>query len=206
MRTHRSVSTFIVRACATSAGALALSVALNAPAAAQHTHADVQMPTTGLRAEWIRDIDQLEKKYMALFDAMKDKYGWRPGEGVRSAGEVFGHVAGANMMLPSMVGIQAPEGMAVANMQEAMQKMQALEKSEPTKIRETLAMSFTHAKHAIAMTPDDQLDGMVKLFGQDATKRAALMLLVNHMHEHLGQSIAYARANGVKPPWSAGGI
>jgi hypothetical protein len=27
--------------------------------------------------------------------------------------------------------------------------------------------------------------------------------MANHMHEHLGQSIAYARVNGVVPPWSA---
>jgi hypothetical protein len=28
-------------------------------------------------------------------------------------------------------------------------------------------------------------------------------LMVVHAHEHLGQSIAYARANGVVPPWTA---
>jgi uncharacterized damage-inducible protein DinB len=30
-------------------------------------------------------------------------------------------------------------------------------------------------------------------------------MLVTHMHEHLGQSIAYARSIGVTPPWSATG-
>jgi hypothetical protein len=29
------------------------------------------------------------------------------------------------------------------------------------------------------------------------------MLLLSHAHEHLGQSIAYARSNGVAPPWTA---
>jgi uncharacterized damage-inducible protein DinB len=32
-----------------------------------------------------------------------------------------------------------------------------------------------------------------------------LFLIANHMHEHLGQSIAYARTNGVVPPWSKKG-
>jgi uncharacterized damage-inducible protein DinB len=41
------------------------------------------------------------------------------------------------------------------------------------------------------------------MFGQPASKRRMLILLVTHMHEHLGQSIAYARTNGVVPPWSA---
>jgi hypothetical protein len=29
-----------------------------------------------------------------------------------------------------------------------------------------------------------------------------LLQLVAHMNEHLGQSIAYARMNGIVPPWS----
>jgi uncharacterized damage-inducible protein DinB len=37
----------------------------------------------------------------------------------------------------------------------------------------------------------------------DMTKRGALLLLVTHAHEHLGQSIAYARVNGITPPWTA---
>ena len=42
----------------------------------------------------------------------------------------------------------------------------------------------------------------VKLFGRDMTKQGALMLILEDQHEHLGQSIAYARSNGVVPPWS----
>jgi len=42
----------------------------------------------------------------------------------------------------------------------------------------------------------------VKLFGRDMTKLGALMLILEDQHEHLGQSIAYARSNGVVPPWS----
>ena len=42
----------------------------------------------------------------------------------------------------------------------------------------------------------------VKLFGRDMTKQSALMLVLEDQHEHLGQSIAYARTNGVVPPWS----
>jgi hypothetical protein len=42
----------------------------------------------------------------------------------------------------------------------------------------------------------------VKLFGRDATVREVLFTMSNHVHEHLGQSIAYARMNGIVPPWS----
>ena len=40
------------------------------------------------------------------------------------------------------------------------------------------------------------------VFGNDNTERAAFMMALNHLHEHLGQSVAYARMNGVVPPWS----
>ena len=39
-------------------------------------------------------------------------------------------------------------------------------------------------------------------FGNAATQRYVYTTLLNHLHEHLGQSIAYARMNGVTPPWS----
>jgi uncharacterized damage-inducible protein DinB len=168
----------------------------------------VVMPTAGLRAELISDITQLERKYVRLAEAMQGKYGWRPAAGVRSVGEVFGHVAGANMMLPTMAGVRSSSVMpsAPAEMQAMMGRMREVEKSsDEAAIRDALAKSFTHAKEAIAQVPDDQLDGMTKMFGRDATRRQVLTLLVTHMHEHLGQAIAYARQNGVTPPWSEGG-
>ncbi|HEX5725605.1 MAG TPA: DinB family protein [Longimicrobiaceae bacterium] len=202
MQMQRSV--FRLAAPALAAAALALAV----PAAAQqqHAHHDAPVPTSGIRAELIRDVQQLEQKYLSLADAMTGKYAWRPAEGVRSVGEVFAHVAGANLMLPMMVGVAPPESMPAANLQEAFGRMQTLEReTDEGRVKEALRHSFMHIRHAIAAVPDDQLDGMVKVFGQDASRRAALNLLVTHMHEHLGQSIAYARSNGVVPPWSAGG-
>jgi len=40
----------------------------------------------------------------------------------------------------------------------------------------------------------------VKRLGQDTTKQGAVPMILLDQHEHLGQSIAYARANGVVPP------
>ena len=39
-------------------------------------------------------------------------------------------------------------------------------------------------------------------YGRDVPQWSVLLQLVAHMNEHLGQSIAYARMNGVVPPWS----
>jgi uncharacterized damage-inducible protein DinB len=173
--------------------ALMLVAVATAPAVArQHDHGAMAMPESGLRAELIRDLDQLEQKYVALAAAMTGHYGWRPGDGVRSVSEVFMHVAGANFMLPSMAGIDAPAAAAGATETEV----------DPARVQELLAHSFRHARHSIAHVPDAQLDDEIRMFGRPATKRALLVLLVAHMHEHLGQAIAYARVNGVTPPWS----
>ncbi len=179
-------------------GALLLLAALALPLAAQdhaghmgdHDMAHAAPAPEGYRAELIQDVSQLEEKYMALARAMTDHFGWRPAEGVRSAGELFGHVANANFMIPSMVGVERE--MANVN----------YETEDAATLLEGLEHSFMHVRHSIADTPDSVLGDQVRMFGQDATKRQVLTLLVTHMHEHLGQAIAYARTNGVTPPWS----
>jgi len=60
--------------------------------------------------------------------------------------------------------------------------------------------SFEYAAKAIPTITD--LETMVETFGFPGTKRAYLLILLTHAHEHLGQSIAYARSIGVVPPWS----
>ena len=50
---------------------------------------------------------------------------------------------------------------------------------------------------------DVDLEKKVKLFGRETTIRDVLLALALHQHEHLGQSIAYARMNNIVPPWTA---
>jgi uncharacterized damage-inducible protein DinB len=201
MSIHTLRSHATTAATAATTAILAASLSLAAPAAAQHPdhhegHSHPDMPTAGFRAELIHDLDAVAEKFVSLLDAMTDHLNWRPGEGVRSAGEVFSHVAAGNFMLSTMAGGHLPEGMG----REEVQAMAALE--EPARIREALAHSFRHLSHTVAGTPDESLDDATTLFGRETTKRAALLLLATHAHEHLGQAIAYARTNGVTPPWS----
>ena len=164
----------------TSPAMALLLTALAVPLAAQEHDAAMhaEAPTEGLRAEWIADVEQLEEKYMGLAEAMTEHFDWRPAEGVRSAGEVFGHVANANFMIPAMAG--AEREMGDTN----------FEQSEAADVVAGLEHSFMHVRHVIAGVSDDELDDEVTMFGQPATKRQVLALVVTHMHEHLGQSIA----------------
>src|SRR5690606_30994615 len=154
---------------ATGLAAAALLVAAVPAAAQQGGHAahSPAMPTSGFRAELIRDIDQLEQKFVGLAEAMTGKYGWRPGEGVRSVSEVFMHVAAANFMIPMALGHEPPEAYRGADQRETMGKLGALEQvTDPARVKQELQHAFMHVKHMIVGIPDDELDATVRLFGQ----------------------------------------
>jgi uncharacterized damage-inducible protein DinB len=152
-------------------------------------------PTSGIRAELISELNGVEKQLVDLAQAVpQEKYGWRPGQGVRSVSEVYVHVAGGNYMLPTFTGVKRPAGT-----ERGMEKTV----TEKAKVIETLKASFDHIRKAVLQTADADLDKKVDFFGRETTVRWLFVRAVNHAHEHLGQSIAYARVNGVVPPWSA---
>lgn len=153
----------------------------------------------GVRGSILFQINQAQEKLIALANAMPaDKYGWKPGEGVRTTGEVFNHVAAANFFLPTFWGAKVPAGVNPQTLEKEMS-------GDKAKTIDALTRSFDNVREAILAVPESDLDRKIKLFGQDATVRDAMMVLASHAHEHLGQSIAYARSNGVVPPWSAKG-
>ena len=153
------------------------------------------MAKAGVKDEILRQIEDAEKKLVALAEAMPaEKFAWRPGEGVRSTGEVFAHVSGANYFLPTFWGAKMPEGI----------DPRSFEKDGADKARTlaTLKSSFEFARKAISEISDADLDKAIKMFGRDANVREATLVVATHAHEHLGQAIAYARMNKVVPPWS----
>ena len=156
-----------------------------------------QTPTAAaaFRSEYLKQLDDTEKKLVSLAEAIpQDKYSWRPMAGVRSISEVYMHIAGADLMIPNALGLKAPMPM----MRDAETKV-----TDKKEVVEALKASFTHARAAAAAVKDEDMGAPVKLFGQESTKLAVLFLMAYHLHEHLGQSIAYARSVGVVPPWSA---
>ena len=176
------------------------SFALSGPAAqsaATTTQAkDTTPPSYDMKPQALLDLDGMKQKFVALATAVPaDKYNWRPAEGVRSIGEVFLHVAGANYAIPNYMGTPVPPGF----------EMKSFDKSPTDKaqIIEALNKSFASAHAAIeGMTNADFNKPLPKL-GPDANYGDVIYLLVTHAHEHLGQSIAYARMNGIVPPWTA---
>ena len=77
--------------------------------------------------------------------------------------------------------------------------------SEPEAIVDELRRSFAHLTRSLETTEPEAASRQVNAFGQVATVQAVWLSTVTHLHEHLGQAIAYARSNQVVPPWSRGG-
>lgn len=124
-----------------------------------------------------------------------DKYAWRPEDSVRSISEVFVHIAGANYFMLSFVGAALPEGFS----RDAEKTV-----TGKAEIAEFLTKSFTDASSFVSSLSDEELNDEVELPFGKFTKRQVLFIVANHIHEHLGQAIAYSRSNGIKPPWSKG--
>ena len=154
-----------------------------------------ETPSSGFRAEFIQQLDAVADKLIELAEAVPaEKYSWRPGSEVRTMSEVFVHVAAGNYFLMKFIGIQPPPDFT-----------RDMEKTITSKADVIAAMrkSFDHLRQAVLKTSDADLEKTVELFGQNTTYRDVFFTAAMHLHEHLGQSIAYARVNGIVPPWSA---
>jgi uncharacterized damage-inducible protein DinB len=155
----------------------------------------------GVRGSFLFQIDQAQEKLLALANAIPaEKYAWKPGEGVRSVGEVFNHVASANYFFPTIwkSTVPMPAGIDPRTFEKEMS-------GDKAKTIDTLTKSFEHVRAAITAAPEASLNDKINIFGHDATVRDAMLIVVTHAHEHLGQAIAYARSNAIVPPWSAKG-
>jgi len=152
-------------------------------------------PTSGFRAEFLEEIAYYEQRYTRLAEAMPaEKYPWRPAEGVRSVGDVFAHITLANYGIARALGTAPPAGFD-------MKAILALSTDKP-KLLQAMKESFAHFRGAIIALNDADAEKPQKMFNRQTTLRGSFIAITGHFGEHLGQSIAYARMNGVVPPWT----
>jgi len=154
-------------------------------------------PASGARAEALRIIGDAETKLTRLGEAIPaEKYTWRPSKDVRSVSEVLLHVAAGNYFITKRLGTEPPAGLG---------DPQSFDKSttDKAKVLDWVKKSFEHVKQASAKLTDADMEKTAPWFGnRQATYREILFFLGAHEHEHLGQTIAYARMVGVAPPWT----
>jgi uncharacterized damage-inducible protein DinB len=152
-------------------------------------------PTNGLRAEFLEAVTYYEQRYTRLAEAVPaEKYPWRPAEGVRSVGEVYTHIIAANYGIARALGTAPPAGFDPKT-------IMALSNDKP-RVLLALKDSFAHFRDALVALNDADADKPQKMFNRQTTLRGSFLMITGHFGEHLGQSIAYARMNGIVPPWT----
>jgi hypothetical protein len=168
-------------------GIIACTIAI---AAAYITPRAQAQPAKTVQVALATEAGTLAGKFTGLARVMAGKYDWKPGQGVRSVGDVFNLIVRENGMLAGTLTGAGGGGGRPAPV------------TDPVKVQEALKSSYANLQKAIEGLSDSDLKAPVKLFGMDMTKEGAIRFLFGDQHEHLGQSIAYARTNGVVPPWS----
>jgi uncharacterized damage-inducible protein DinB len=156
----------------------------------------------GFRSDMIGQIAYAQKEILDLENAIPDnKMTWRPNKDVRSISEVYSHIAFGNYLFAKFAGVTLPEGVDASSPDSETKWEKSL--TDKKVIHDQLVKSFDFVKNAINNMSDASLENMVDFFGQKMTVRSVLLALHGHIHEHFGQSIAYARMVGVVPPWTA---
>lgn len=163
-----------------------LAVAAVRPAAAQ--------VAPGVGEGWLGEFDHASRQLLQLAEATPaDKFAWRPAAGVRSIAEVYMHIGIANQFLLTQAGAQPTVDLS--------QLGKAPEKSITDKagVLKFLRDSFDAVRSGYRSADRQK---KVQLFKKDVTAGDVFLRLLVHSHEHMGQAIAYARMNGITPPWS----
>lgn len=170
----------------------AFCAAIAAPAAAQ--------APSGVMGDLLKDVQEAKGKIVGLAKAMPEAaWDWRPGPGVRSTKEVFVHLTGDNYFIPVGAGSTAPADTGIG---EDYKTVEAFEKKTRTReqVLAELDTSFAFLEQQMTATTDAKLTTPSKW--PKTSTRQLWIAATTHLHEHLGQLIAYARSNKVTPPWS----
>jgi uncharacterized damage-inducible protein DinB len=159
--------------------------------------AAAQQVPEGIGQGWQGEFDHSSKQLLQLAEATPaDKFTWRPAPGVRSVSEVYMHIALGNHFLLGQAGIKP-----------AVDLTKLGKDPEKSKTQKADVIAFLKDSFDAVRTNYKAADKSkaVKFFGRDATVEGVYLRILVHNHEHMGQSIAYARMMGVVPPWSAAG-
>jgi len=155
-----------------------------------------QGPPKTVQEAAIGTLKFTEGRVIQLAEAIPaDKYDWRPEEGVRSVAESLMHLATANYMVLMVTGMTPPADVDPMALEKGV--------TEKDEIIAAIKASYAYAVEGVEAISKKQLSDKVEFpFPGEYNKLSALMVITGHCHEHMGQLIAYARTNGIVPPWS----
>ena len=173
-----------------------LGVWTTAAAAQNSDAADHTAPSYDMKGQALLDLENVQKKFVDLANTLPaDKLNWRPSPDSRSFAEVFLHVAGERYGILRLMGAEPPTGF----------DGKVLEKSttDRAQIIAELTKSWDFTQKTINGMSNADFAKLLPKLGPKANAGDVVYILVADAHEHLGQAIAYARENGIVPPWTA---
>lgn len=179
---------------------ICLACILNAGAVAIHAQTpgnstDSTAPSYDMKAQALLDLQAVNKKCLALAEALpSDKLTWRPSPDARSFAEVFLHVAGERYGILGMMGATPPAGFKASEFEKST--------TDKDRIVEELNQSWDFANKTINGMSNADFAKLLPKLGPQANEGDVVYILVADAHEHLGQLVAYARQNGIVPPWT----
>ena len=164
--------------------------------AAPHTDdADHSAPSYDMKGQSLVDLDAIQKKFVDLANAVPaDKLTWRPSPDSRSFAEVFLYVAGERYGILSLMGAEKPAGFDRKTFEKST--------TDRAQIVAELNKSYDFAKKTIDGMTNAEFAKLLPKLGPQANAGDVVYILVADAHEHLGQAVAYARENGIIPPWT----
>lgn len=166
---------------------------------------------TNFRSEYLAELEIARRQLFGLAEAIPDeKYEWRPDPGARSVSEVLVHVATGNFMLLDIVGSKPPvhlfgevRGTGPERMMALMPPSDELARDVHDKVSviKLLRESLDAVDQVFSSASDESLEEPRQFFRPDSTVRRVYLRLLVHLHEHMGQMIAYTRSMGLPAPW-----
>ena len=170
----------------------------------KHKHTLFAVLTLAIGSPALAAGQTVTSSLQGLFEITKDQviasaelldeelYAFRPTDEVRSMGELFAHIAGAQYLFCSAA---AGESSPVSENFEETRKTKAA-------IIEALEMGFGYCEGVYARITDDTGGRAVEFFTGPNTAFGVLAFNSAHNYEHYGNLVTYMRLNGIVPPSS----
>ena len=159
------------------------------------------VPTVVPGVDLLLPFLDLETRVMALARAIPaGKYSWKPDDSARSIAQIFMRIADSTKLLDSLAGDDIKPGELEGKLAE---KAKLPPPDKDASLTE-LATNFAEVQKDMETVRNGFLASEAELFGKPTTKRGLLTALDTEIAEQLGQATAYAHANGIAIPWTAG--
>ena len=155
--------------------------------------------TQAWQDQTVADLEQMRDKFLSLAEAFpEDLWDWAPMEGTRSVRDVMVLIVAEGYVFPGMWGA-APPSRGASNFGAEIGRVTPMSKAN---VIGEMGIAFSYMIEAMRSLTPAQQRADAQWFNQATNGVGIVGFSVVDMHEHLGQSIAYARMNQIVPPWS----